>query len=271
MRCYISTCRYIFPLLLISFLLSSIVVHAQTTDWTAFESASDMTKSLERKFRRDAARLALRMEAEKEDLRYQGIAIPQSNVEMVFAILSTIYESEETAKSIAKCNVHTFPDPSIDQFVIIYERDIDWAAPLLDGINETDSEDFNDLLYEYELIIDKHVSWNDTHDAITIRSKGPLNIAALSNEFYNIDGVEEIDLGIPKVAGNDIQFNRVADGWEVEYILKFGALSGKGGKNHTWKYEAKDSGVIQFIKEDGAPIPSWMRCQLEKMPLALGE
>lgn len=257
-------------LLLFFFLITLSDTTAQTSNWTEFDGAKDIPKSLERKFRRDAARLALRFEAEKEDLRYLGISIPQTNVDIVFAILSTIYQSDETAKSIAKCNVHTFPNPSIDQFVIIYEREVEWAEPLLDGINETDSEEFNDLLDEYELIIDKHVSWNDTQDAITIRSKEPLNIAALSNEFYNIEGVEEIDLGLPKVAGNDIVFSRIADGWEIQYLLKFGSLSGNGGKKHYWKYEAKDDGVIKFIEEDGAPIPSWMRCSLDETPLVFG-
>ena len=224
----------------------------------------EVPKRLERKFRRDAARLALRLEAEKEDLRYLSISIPQENVQMIFSMLSKIYLEDETAKSIAKCNIHTFPNPSIDQFVIIYERDIEWAEPLLDGINETDSDEFNDLLDEYELIIDKHVSWNDTQDAITIRSKEPMNMAALSNEFYNIEGVEEIDFGVPKVVGNDIVLNRIATGWQIQYLLRFGAFGSGGGKRHVWTYEASDDGAIKFIEEEGEPIPLWMRCSKDK-------
>ena len=85
---------------------------------------NDIPKSLERKFRRDAARLALRLEAEKEDLRYLNISIPQPTIEMVYGLLTQVYSNDETAKSIAKCNVHTFPNPSIDQLVLIYEKDI---------------------------------------------------------------------------------------------------------------------------------------------------
>ncbi|MFT5800931.1 MAG: hypothetical protein ACI956_000736, partial [Nonlabens sp.] len=39
------------------------------------EKQTNIPKSLQRKFKRDAARLALRMEAKKEDLRYQSIFI----------------------------------------------------------------------------------------------------------------------------------------------------------------------------------------------------
>lgn len=263
---YITYLKALPPLLLLLFfslVIDSPVLSAQSATFVSTTAANEIPRSLERKFRRDAARLALRLEAEQEDLRYLNIDIAPTNVEMMYNILTTIYVENETAKAIAKCNVHTFPNPSIEQFVIIYDREIEWAAPLLDGINETDSDEFNDLLDEYELIIDKHVPWDDTQDAMTIRSKEPLNMAALANEFYNIEGVAEIDLGIPKAAGNDIVFTRLPDAWEIQYILRFGSFSGNGGKEHIWTFQAKDDGTVQFIEETGEPIPSWMRCSLD--------
>ena len=153
-----------------------------------------------------------------------------------------------------------FPNPSIDHLVMIFERNIPWAQPLREGISETDSEEINELLDDYDLVIEKHVQWNDSQDAITIRSKEPLNMAALANEFYNVEGVSEIDLGIPKIGGNDINLKRINNGWEVEYVLRFGSyISGKG-KIHIWKYRALDSGTIEFVSEGGDPVPDWMRC-----------
>lgn len=223
---------------------------------------------LTRKFKRDAARLALRIEASKEDLRYQNIVIPKSNVENIYDILTNIYLKNETAQSISKCNVHTFPNPSIDHLVIIFDREIEWAEPLLDGISETDSDEFNALLEEYDLIIDKHVQWDDENDAITLRSREPLNMSALANEFYNIEGVKSIDLGIPKIGGNDINIQRINEGWEVQYILRFGSyISGKG-KSHIWTYNAMDDGNVHFINESGDPVPEWMRCHFRPVPLA---
>ena len=217
-------------------------------------------KKLIRKFRRDAARLALRLESKKDDLRYQNVVIPKDNIEGIFSILTRIYQTDETAKSIANCNVHTFPNPSIDHLVLIYDRDIAWAKPLRNGISETENDEINDLLDEYDLIIEKHVQWNDTQDAITIRSKEPLNMAALSNEFYNVEGVSAIDLGIPKIGGNDINMKRVGNGWEVEYVLRFGSYISGAGKIHIWKYRALDDGSIEFLSEGGDPVPDWMKC-----------
>lgn len=217
-------------------------------------------KKLIRKFQRDAARLALRIESKKEDLRYQNIVIPKDNIDGIYTILTNIYLKDETAKSIANCDVHTFPNPSIDHLVLIFNRDVTWAQPLRDGISETNSAEINDLLDEYDLIIEKHVQWNDNQDAITIRSSEPLNMAALANEFYNIEGVSGVDLGIPKIGGNDINMTRLNNGWEVEYILRFGSyISGKG-KIHIWKYRALDNGTIEFLSEGGDPIPEWLKC-----------
>ena len=94
---------------------------------------SEIPKRLARKFKRDAARLALRMEAEKEDLRYLNIAIPQSNIEDIYRVLTNIYKKDETARSITECNVHTFPNPSIDHFILIFERDIAWGRFIATG------------------------------------------------------------------------------------------------------------------------------------------
>ncbi len=226
------------------------------------EKQTEIPKRLERKFRRDAARLALRLTAEQEDLRYQNIEIPRGNIETFYALLAGIYLDNETAQSIADCNVHTFPNPSIDRFIVIFDKTVAWAEPLQMGISETDSREINELLDEYNLVLDKHVQWNDTQDAITIRSKEPLNMAALANEFYNVEGVAEIDLGVPEVSGNDIQVRRIEAGWTVEYYLRFGSQITGNGKQHVWTYRAEDSGSVTMLKEEGDPIPEWMRCEL---------
>lgn len=226
------------------------------------KAQNEIPKRLIRKFKRDAARLALRMEAQNEDLRYLNINIPKVNIDNIYKVLTDIYRSDETARSITKCNVHTFPNPSIDHFVLIFDRNIGWADLLREGITETSSDDINDLLHEYDLIIERHVQWNDTQDAITIRSTEPLNMEALANEFYNIEGIKEIDFGLPKIEGNDIQIKRTAKGWEVDYILKFGSHISGNGKTHIWQYQAMDDGTVKFITETGDPVPDWMRCEV---------
>jgi hypothetical protein len=227
---------------------------------------SALSTSLERQFRRDAARLALRLAMDRgDDPRYLPIAIGREQINNIYYLLTTIYHADETAKSIARCNVHTFPNPSIDNIIIIYKRNVDWAAPLRQGITETTNKTLNDLLDKYDLAIEKHVQWNESNDAITIRSKEPLNMAALAEKFNDVQGVVQVDLGVPKFGGNDIRLVRVQNGWELDFVLQIGggAVGGNNAKQHGWKYRVSDAGQVNLVREWGEPIPTWMRCQTE--------
>jgi len=229
--------------------------------FTSGEAA--ISKRLQNKFRRDAARLVLRQDSEREDLRYGDISIGQSRIDQVYDILTKIYQQDATARSIAKCNIHTFPNVSIDYFVIVYKKDTPWAAPLADDIAETNSAEFNRLLEMYDLSIVEHQKWTDSQDAVTIRSTNPLNITALANEFRNIDGVLDIDMGIPEIMGNDIKLRRTPEGYRLDYILKVGGgIGGEKLLTHTWSWSVSSAGKVKFIEEKGAPVPEWMRCQL---------
>lgn len=257
-----------FSFLLFFYCLHAVVAQPRPTPIrTSNPSAkSALSTSLERQFRRDAARLALRLAMDRgDDPRYLPIAIGREQMNNIFYLLTTIYNADETAKSIARCNVHTFPNPSIDNIIIIYKRNVDWAAPLRQGITETTNKTLNDLLDKYDLAIEKHVQWNETSDAITIRSKEPLNMAALAHKFDDIQGIVQVDLGVPKFGGNDIRLLRVQNGWELDFVLQIGggAVGGNNAKQHGWKYRVSDAGQVNLVREWGEPIPTWMRCQTE--------
>ena len=220
--------------------------------------------SIDRQFHRDAARLALRLDAEREDVRYLPVAISRDNINSIYRALTNIYLNDETAKSIARCNVHTFANPSIDHLVVIYRRNVDWATPLSKGITETTSRELNNLLDQYDLAIERHVQWNDAQDAITLRSKEPLNMAAVADKFRDIQGVVQTDLGGAKLSNNDIKAHRVAGGWEVEFVLAINAQ-----QNHSWRFRTLDNGQTTLLKESGEPLPSWMRCDAVDKMIAL--
>ena len=245
----------------LSFLLANSLLSAQSmlVKASAKTNSSPISSSLERQFKRDAARISLRIDSEKEEVRYLPVAISRDQLNGIYKALVNIYSNDESAKSIARCNIHTFPNPSIDHLTIIYKRTAEWAAPLRQGVSETTNKDFNRLLDQYELAIEKHVQWNDTQDAVTLRSKEPLNMAALAASFENIPGVIQIDLGLPKFGGNDVKAKRIGGGWEIDFILQIN--SGGSLKQHVWKYRALDSGQVSFVQEVGEPIPSWMKCQ----------
>lgn len=249
-----------YSLLLLSclFLSASII----STSSALAQGEVKISRNLDRKFKRDAARLTLRLQSD-EDLRYQNIQISPSKMDEIYSRLVDMYTASSEMRSVMRCNIHTRPNPSIDHMLVIFDRDIEWAAPLREGRHETTSISFNDLLYDYDLIIEKHIQWDDTRDAVAVRSKKPLNMASLANEFYNLEGVQEIDLGLAKEQGNDIVATRITNAWRFEFKLSFGSLAEQGEQIHTWIFERKDTGEVTKISEGGHDIPEWMRCSLD--------
>ena len=237
-------------------------IHSQTST-----EEVELPKHIDRKYRRDAARLALRLEGQIEDYRYMGVEIPPSNVEVIYNSLKSIYQKDKTARSLSECNIHTFPDPAIEQLVVVFDKNQTWAKTVSQRTGEDSNQAVHDVLQKYNLAIKKQYQWNAEQEAITIRSRKPLNMAAVANEFYNVDGIAEIDLGIPSVKGNDISVERTSEGWEFQFELLFGNYLTGDGQSHRWKYLVSDTQEVKFLMEEGDPVPDWMRCMLQPSPI----
>ncbi len=209
---------------------------------------------------RDAARLALRMLNDSKSLEHQHIVIPGYKIDELYKVLASIYEESPTARALEKCDIHTFPDPSIDRMVVVFNKSAPWAQSIKKGSQTTSQQQLNVLLSKYQLNIEKSVNWDDAHDALILRAGEPLNMAALGVVFLKIQGVVKVETGVPETTGNDITARLVNGGWEVTYILRFGGhISGKG-KMHTWKFRVIEGSAVKLLKESGDKLPRWMDC-----------
>jgi hypothetical protein len=206
-------------------------------------------------FKNDAARLALRSLG---DPSHQPIVIPEDLIQTYFNVLVNIYTHDDVAKSIAKCNIHTASTPSTDYLKIIYERTVDWASPLRKGITTTDSRIINNLIEQYDLLIERNEYFDVRRDAIIIRPTKPINMTAMANEFYKVEAVELTELGDNRNKSTDIAIQANDSGWQVRYMLTF--TEEKSIQQHYWLYEVKFTGQVTLISEGGAPIPEYLQC-----------
>lgn len=186
--------------------------------------------------------------------------VPTAKYSELYGVLSKLYLGSATARSLEKCGIHTFPDPSIDHLIVILDKKAPWAQLVKDGASKTGNSQFNSLVDKYGLTVEKSVQWDNARDAIVLRSKDPLNMAALAGVFQKIENVSEVQLGIPSTLGNDLQAKRVSGAWEVTYLLRFGAYISGNGKEHRWVFRLSDNGTVHFIGESGDPLPDWMDC-----------
>ncbi|NJK83650.1 MAG: hypothetical protein HC912_07360 [Saprospiraceae bacterium] len=206
-------------------------------------------------FKNDAARLALRSLG---DPSHQPILIPEDLTQSYFNILINIYTHDDVAKSIANCHIHTASSPSTDYLKIIYERTVDWASPLRKGITSTDSKIINNLIEQYDLLIERNEYFDARRDAIVLRAIKPINMTAIANELYPVEAVELIELGHDRNQDTDISIQTNDEGWQVRYLISF--REEKSVQQHYWFYEVKWTGQVTLLSEGGAPIPEHLQC-----------
>ncbi len=221
---------------------------------------NELTQSKKTKYRKDATRLALRLLTNNSNYLNAKAEVPNDVVESIYQALVSIHMSDsEPARSVTQIHkLHTFPIPTVDNFLVVYRRDANWAKPLRLGDTRTDSDQINDLIDQYGLKIDNNVEWDEDHYSFNVRATESLNLAPIANDFKNIDGIKQVDLLTPNGDGNDIEVREVNDGWEVNYIIKFDSCFTGCKKQHIWKFFVNESGEVAFLEECGDTLPVWM-------------
>ncbi len=215
-------------------------------------------KHIERKLKRDAARLAIRMDARGEDPAFLQVNVPEQKAKEIYAVLLDIYNSGlPEANEIFNCNLRVATDISIDKFWIIYDKEAEWADALAEGVFEVDGE-MEDLLDEYDLFITDKKSWDEKNDMITIESAKLYNMAALAQKFQGLQGVSKIHTHDPDVTPDfDIAIRNESGKWKVSFTRFWSSL--ENTKFHKWIFEVSDK--VEFISESGDEFPDWMKCR----------
>ena len=187
------------------------------------EAGDELTVYQQSKYRRDATRLALRLRSKDQSYHEMGPEAPSDMVESIYSALVAVHQSElKAAKLITNTHkLHTFPNPSVDRFFVVYKKEAAWATPLRLGDNSTNSEKINKLLSEYGLVIDKHVEWDDEHNSFNVRATSSLNMAPIAQQFSSFQDIVLVDLLLPNGDGNDITIKKISSGWELSYVIKF--------------------------------------------------
>ncbi len=204
-------------------------------------TATAVPDTVLRKYHRDAARLALRW-AIADSVAATAIYINKEDVEQIFSTLKILYAAETTVRKLEQCGVHTRPEPSMDVLQLCFRRDAKWASGFKNGNYTTENATFNALLSNYNIVIEKYEQINAEEDAVTLRAKEPLNMAALGGQLQTLDGFTQI-VALPKhqESSSDIvvKKNIATQNWQLEYHLWDGAAE------QIWKYELTQKGKIR--------------------------
>lgn len=217
---------------------------------------------IRRKLKRDAARLAIRMDAQGSDLSLQRIAIPTREANFIYDLLIDVYNSDlDESNKVFDCNIRAATDVSIDKFWIIYDKNVAWASDIEDGIFDASGE-MGDLLDEYDLFITNKNIWKEGQNILTIEAAKLYNIEALVQKFQHIEGLLDIVThNTDSKPDSDIKISKIANEWRVSFEKKWTSIQGQ--RSHVWTFKINDqSKKVKFVTETGDDIPEWMQCQI---------
>ena len=241
--------------LIVLLLLLAYPSFGQENKGFTVKGGSSLPNNLARLYRMDAARMVLR---QYDDLSNAPIRINEQQIEQYFSLLMRIYEIDEIAKSLARCNVHTSPFPSTNYLEMVYDPNMDWAEPLTRGHTTTRNSQINSIVEANELVLETKTNARG-ESLLIFRAVEPLNMAALARELGNVPGMKPLEPNNhPIVAFSDIQIQRLGDIWEVTYRLFFN--EDQIQQQHSWIYQVDDKGNVSLFSESGAPIPEGLGC-----------
>lgn len=231
-----------------------------------------LPKYLKLIYKKDAARLALRLINKEQRISKQTIRVPEELVQAIYnalvAVRTSDYKAVDTIAS--KYNVRSFPIPNVESIILVFEHDAPWVEPLKQRQDTTGSVSINNLIREYNLVMTRMVYLDEERAGLVLQSREPLNMPALMMKFFTSEGVGSIEEILPYGDGNDINISRSNDGWDLTYSVKFGNCVNQCQKFHDWKFTVSEGGEVSYIGSSGHTIPPWIdkgnNAQAKKYP-----
>jgi hypothetical protein len=211
-------------------------------------------------YKKDAARLALRLINKEQRISRQTVRVPDELVQAIYNALVAVRTSDYGAIDTiaAKYNVRSFPVPNVESIILVFEHDATWVAPLKQRKDTTGSVSINNLIREYNLVMTRMVYLDEERAGLVLQSREPLNMPALMMKFFTSEGVGSIEEILPYGDGNDINIERTKTGWEMVYSVKFGNCVNQCQKFHEWKFTVAEDGEVSYIGGSGHTIPPWI-------------
>ena len=212
-------------------------------------------------YKRDAARIAIRLLNKEQRLSKQTVIVPEELVEAVYNAMVAVRISDYNAIDTiaAKYNVRSFPVPNVENIILVFEHDDERLENLKRRRQDSlDDPEFNALMRKYDLKIARLAYLDEERAGMVLFAHNPINIPALAYQMFMIEGIGSIEEVLPYGDGNDIEIERTKTGWDLTYSVKFGNCTNQCQKRHDWKFSVDEEGAVAYHGSSGQVIPPWI-------------
>ncbi|BDS10772.1 hypothetical protein [Aureispira anguillae] len=227
---------------------------------TFFVDDSRLPLYMKQIYKRDAARISIRLLNKELRISQQTVQIPEELVQAIYNAMVAVRTSNYSAVDtmVNQYYIRTFPVPNVEKIILIAEHDAPWLKPLKHREDTTGNSQINAIIRAHDLSISKLVHIDEERVALVLQSRTPINIPALMMRFFVEKGIGSIEEVLPYGDGNDIHIERTKKGWELVYSLKFGNCSFQCQKYHNWSYSIQEDGAVSYNGSSGYTIPPWI-------------
>jgi hypothetical protein len=208
----------------------------------------------------DATRLAVRLINKEQRVAKQTVRVPDELVRAIYNALVAVRTSDFAAIDTITQSyyVRSFPVPSVESVILIFEHDSPIADPIKKRHDSTGSPGINRIIREYNLVMTKMVYLDEERAGLVLNSREPINVSALMHRLYIEEGVGCIEEQTPYGDGNDINIERSATGWNLTYSVRFGNCVNQCQKVHDWNFTISETGEVAYVGSTGHVIPPWV-------------
>ena len=206
----------------------------------------------------DAARLALRYARQAGDPAQDSVEIPADLVRTLYRALVFVYNATRlpARDMVVAYDIHTWPQPEVRGVTVVLDPNRPWVQVLLRGERRSGNPDIDRLMETYALELASGVEGSPSIGWwIVLRSRRPLNAAALSRRFAGIDGVAFAYTPGTIGSGNDITATREREAWQLEYSVGFGDCPAGCIGRHFWTFLVYADGRVVSLRDRGDPLP----------------
>lgn len=227
-----------------------------------------MPSGLKRLYRRDAARIALRLVNKEQRLSSQTVEIPKELTKSIYNALVAVRVSDYSVIDTiaAKYNIRTFGKPAVNTLTLVFEHDAAWAKPIKQYRSDTTaSKSLNFLFKKYNLQITKLVNIDEERAGLVLQAREPINVSALARRFFVEEGIASVEEMLPYGDGNDIDMELTPEGWLITYSVKFGECLLECKKIYQWQFRVGNTGKVEYLGGKGDTIPPWVGAQKKRV------
>jgi hypothetical protein len=258
---------YTFYLFLLSVLLigacdeiagSSESANALSDEAGSFSIASAGDEGLSEEqqllYREDAERLAIRFINGRDSTQTN---IPERLIQNLYNGLVHIVNSDlqKTAEVTETYQIHAREPGSPREVLVSADSAAPWVDAWRNGMTKTENPKIDELIDQFDFSLAEYNELQNLPQILTVlRSKRAVNVLTVSRLFAEHPDVED---AFPNTVSDGSEITALLFDDHLRYTFEYGFGDCPSGciNRHSWKFKVFTDGTVEFIEENGDPLP----------------